>query len=66
MGYVEIIRDGLTLRLEDDKRTLTPSIDLCVACNDDRLIHSGNFLKSLLLHFFNLFSIRILFGLFAR
>ena len=44
MGYVEIIRDGFTLRLEDDKKTLTPSLDLCIACNDDRLIHSGNFL----------------------
>ena len=44
MGYVEIIRDGFTLRLEDGKRTLTPSRDLCVACNDDRLIRDGQYL----------------------
>ena len=45
MGYVEMMDgSGFTLRLENDKKTLTPSYDLCVACNDDRLLHSGNYL----------------------
>lgn len=45
MGYVEALDgSGWTLRLENDKSTLTPSYDLCIACNDDRLIHSGNYL----------------------
>jgi len=45
MGYLEILNgSGFTLRMENDKQTLTPSYDLCIACNDDRLIHSGNYL----------------------
>ena len=45
MGYVEIIDgSGYLARLENDKVTIEPTSDRCVSCNDDRLIHSGNFL----------------------
>ena len=45
MGYLEIINgSGFTLRLEDDKESLNPSTDLCIACNDDRLIRDGQYL----------------------
>jgi len=45
MGYLEIINgSGFTLRLEDDKESLNVSTNKCMACNDDRLIHSGGFL----------------------
>jgi uncharacterized membrane protein len=45
MGYVEL-RDGsgFTLRIENDKRTLTQSIDRCISCNDDRLLTDGQYL----------------------
>jgi hypothetical protein len=45
MGYVEL-RDGsgFTLRIENDKRILTPSTDRCVSCNDDRLLTDGIYL----------------------
>jgi hypothetical protein len=45
MGYVEL-RDGsgFTLRIEDDKRTLTQSTDHCISCNDDRLLTDGQYL----------------------
>ena len=45
MGYLEILDgSGWTLRIENDKASLAPSIDTCIACNDDRLTHSGNYL----------------------
>ena len=45
MGFIEIRNgSGFTLRMEDDNESLSPSTERCVACNDDRLIHSGNFL----------------------
>ncbi len=41
MGYVEIFRGGPYLeRIENDQVKYVPSTDVCVACNDDRLIHS--------------------------
>ncbi len=45
MGYVEILRGGPYLeRIENDQIKFMPSTAVCVACNDDRLIQSGNFL----------------------
>ena len=45
MGYLEIINgSGFTLRLEDDKESLNRSTDLCIACNDDRLLRDGQYL----------------------
>ena len=45
MGYVEILRGGPYLEcIENDQVKFIPSTDVCVACNDDRLVHSGNFL----------------------
>jgi len=45
MGYVEILRGGPYLeRIENDQVKFVPSTDVCVACNDDRLMQSGNFL----------------------
>ena len=45
MGYVEILRGGPYLeRIENDQVKFIASTEVCVACNDDRLIHSGNFL----------------------
>lgn len=51
MGYVEILDgSGFTLRLENDKETLTPSKDRCISCNDDRLVHEGIFLVCAVCH----------------
>ena len=45
MGYVEILRGGPYLeRIENYQVKFVPSSDVCVDCNDDRLITSGNFL----------------------
>jgi hypothetical protein len=45
MGFVEIIDgSGYLARLEDDQVTIEPTDDKCMACNDDRLIHDGNYL----------------------
>ena len=45
MGYVEIVDgSGYLARIENDQVTIERSTEVCVACNDDRLIHSGNFL----------------------
>jgi len=45
MGFIEVMNgSGFTLRMENDNESLSPSTERCVACNDDRLIHSGNFL----------------------
>jgi len=45
MGYVEILDGcGWTLRIETGKASLAPSVDTCISCNDDRLIHNGSFL----------------------
>jgi len=45
MGYVEIIDgSGYLARLENDKVTIEPTTDKCMACNDDRLMHDGKYL----------------------
>ena len=45
LGYVEIVDgSGYLARIENDQVTIERSTEVCVACNDDRLIHSGNFL----------------------
>ena len=45
MGYVEIIDGSHYLaRLENDKVTIEPTMDRCVSCNDDRLLHDGQYL----------------------
>jgi molybdenum cofactor biosynthesis enzyme MoaA len=45
MGYVEILRGGPYLqRIENGQVKFMPSVTLCMACNDDRLIHDGKYL----------------------
>ena len=45
MGYIEILNgSGFTLRMENDKESLNPSMDRCVSCNDDSLLHYGQYL----------------------
>ena len=45
MGYLEIIDgSGYLARFENDKITLVPTSDKCMACNDDRLLHDGSYL----------------------
>ena len=45
MGYVEIIDgSGYLARLEDGKTTIEPTLDKCMSCNDDRLMHDGKYL----------------------
>jgi len=40
MGYIEVLNgSGFTLRMENDKESLEPSKQICVSCNDDRLLH---------------------------
>ena len=45
MGFIEVRNgSGFTLRMENDKESLNPSMDRCVSCNDDRLLHDGQYL----------------------
>ena len=45
MGYIEVLNgSGYTLRLENDNESLDPSLQICVSCNDDRLLHDGQYL----------------------
>jgi hypothetical protein len=45
MGYIEVLNgSGFTLRMENDKESLNPSTQICIACNDDRLLHDGAYL----------------------
>jgi hypothetical protein len=45
MGFIEIRNgSGFTLRMENDKESLNLSTDRCVSCNDDRLLHDGQYL----------------------
>ena len=45
MGYVEIIDgSGYLARLEDGKTTIEPTSDKFMSCNDDRLMHDGQYL----------------------
>lgn len=51
MGYAERLTGGPYLEVfENDQVKFIPSTDVCVACNDDRLIHSGNFLVCTICH----------------
>ncbi len=45
MGFIEIRNgSGFTLRMENDNESLNLSADICVSCNDDRLLHDGQYL----------------------
>jgi uncharacterized membrane protein len=45
MGFIEVRNgSGFTLRMENDKESLNLSTDRCVSCNDDRLLHDGQYL----------------------
>ena len=45
MGYIEVLNgSGFTLRMENDNENLNPSKQICVLCNDDRLLHDGQYL----------------------
>jgi hypothetical protein len=51
MGYVEILDGSHYLaRLENDKVTIEPTMDRCVSCNDDRLLHDGQYLVCAICH----------------
>ena len=45
MGYVEILDGSHYLaRVKNDKVTIELTKDRCISCNDDRLLHDGQYL----------------------